>query len=81
MVPTLAAADFITRYIPPQLAPVNWGLGFFLIAVCECPLPKPKYLSTALNAFLLVCVPFPLWDAKGIDQTDAVHKHTARPVH
>jgi hypothetical protein len=58
IVPTLAAADFVTRYIPPRLAPVDWGLGLFLIAVCEGPLLKPKYLSIALNVLLLVCVLF-----------------------
>src|SRR5258708_30919083 len=48
-IPTLALADFITRYIPRWLAPLNWGLFLVLVAVCEGPLLIPKYLSIPLN--------------------------------
>ena len=55
---TLEVAGFVTRYIPPSLAPFNWALGLFLIAVCEGPLLKPKYLSFTLKVLLWACILF-----------------------
>jgi Na+/H+ antiporter NhaB len=55
---TLAVADFVTRYIPSWLAPVNWALLLFLLAVCGGPLLKPKYLSLVLNVLLWVSILF-----------------------
>lgn len=54
----LATAAFVTRFIPAWLAPVNWVLGLFLIAVCEGPLLKRKYLSFALYVLLSACFLF-----------------------
>src|ERR1700724_1726115 len=55
---TLTLADFASHYIPSWLAPVNWAVSLFLIAICEGPLLTPKYLSIALNVLLLVSILF-----------------------
>jgi hypothetical protein len=47
--PTMAIADVFTRHIPLWLAPLNWALFLFLVAVCGGPLLMPKYLSISLN--------------------------------
>jgi hypothetical protein len=53
---TLPFAEFVGRYIPAWLAPVNWVLLFFLIAICQGPLLKPKSLSIALGILMLACI-------------------------
>ena len=58
MIPTLAVADFVTRYIPISLAPVNWVLGLALLAICFGPVMMPKYLSYPLSALCVICVLF-----------------------
>jgi hypothetical protein len=57
-IPTQAAADFITRYIPISLAPLNWVLGLALLAICVGPLLMPKYLSIPLNVLCVASVLF-----------------------
>jgi hypothetical protein len=58
MIPTQAVADFVTRYIPISLAPLNWVLGLALLAYCLGPLLMPKYLSIPLNVLCVVSVLF-----------------------
>jgi hypothetical protein len=58
LIPTLALADFLTRYIPIGLAPLNWVVGLALIAICQGPLLIPRYLSIPLNVLCVACVLF-----------------------
>lgn len=58
MIPTLALADFITRYIPIWLAPLNWVLGLGLLALCQGPLLMPRYVSILLNVLCVASVLF-----------------------
>jgi hypothetical protein len=58
MIPTRAVADFVTRYIPISLAPLNWVLGLALLAICLGPLLMPRYLSIPLNVLCVVSVLF-----------------------
>jgi hypothetical protein len=57
-IPTLAAADLLTRHLPLWLAPLNWGLIFLLAVLCEGPLLMPKYLSVLLNGLWLASILF-----------------------
>ena len=58
MIPTLAVADYVTRYMPMSLAPLNWVLGLALLAICMGPLLMPRYLSIPLNILCVISVLF-----------------------
>jgi hypothetical protein len=58
MIPTQVDTDFVTRYIPISLAPLNWVLGLALLAICMGPLLMPRYLSIPLNVLCVISVLF-----------------------
>jgi hypothetical protein len=58
LIPTQAAADFVARYIPISLAPLNWVLGLVLLAICTGPLLMPRYLSIPLDILCVMSVLF-----------------------
>lgn len=49
LVPTEAVAEFVARFIPISLAPINWALGLGLYALCAGPLLMPKNISIFLK--------------------------------
>jgi len=57
-IPTLAAADLLTRHLPLSPARLNWGLIFLFAALGEGPLLMPKYLSVPLNMLRVASILF-----------------------
>jgi len=53
-----AFAGFFARFVPLGLAPLNWVFAVALIAACEGPVVKPKYLSIVFHILLAASILF-----------------------